>query len=68
MIQPYRLASGGRIDRSRVLPFQFGDSEYEGHPGDTLASDVYDHRGWDKHQSVRENIFWIAADAAATWA
>ena len=38
MIQPYRLASGGRIDRSRVLPFQFGDSEYEGHPGDTLAS------------------------------
>ncbi|HEX3537549.1 MAG TPA: 2Fe-2S iron-sulfur cluster-binding protein [Stellaceae bacterium] len=38
MIQPYRLASGGRIDRSRVLPFQFGDGEYEGHPGDTLAS------------------------------
>lgn len=38
MIQPYRLASGGRIDRSRATPFQFGDSEYEGHPGDTLAS------------------------------
>ena len=38
MIQPYRLASGGRIDRSRVIPFQFGDGEYEGHPGDTLAS------------------------------
>ena len=38
MIQPYRLASGGRIDRSQTIPFQFGDGEYEGHPGDTLAS------------------------------
>jgi uridine phosphorylase len=35
--------------------------------GDSLASEVYDHRGWDKHLSVRENLFWIAADAAAAW-
>lgn len=35
--------------------------------GDSLAAEVYDHRGWDKHLSIRENLFWIAADAAATW-
>lgn len=35
--------------------------------GDSLSSEVYDHRGWDKHLSVRENLFWIAADAAAAW-
>jgi sarcosine oxidase subunit alpha len=36
--QPYRLARGGRIDRGRVLRFRFDGREYEGHPGDTLAS------------------------------
>jgi uridine phosphorylase len=35
--------------------------------GDSLSSEVYDHRGWDKHLSLRENLFWIAADAAAAW-
>lgn len=35
--------------------------------GDSLASEVYDHRGWNKHLSIRENLFWIAADAAAAW-
>ncbi len=33
-----RLASGGAIDRERVLRFHFDDREYLGHPGDTLAS------------------------------
>jgi sarcosine oxidase subunit alpha len=32
------LAQGGRIDRGRVLRFRFDGREYEGHPGDTLAS------------------------------
>jgi len=36
--QPHRLAQGGRIDRGRVLRFRFDGREYEGHPGDTLAS------------------------------
>lgn len=35
--------------------------------GDTLAGELYDSRGWDKHLSIRENLFWIAADAAAAW-
>jgi methylglutamate dehydrogenase subunit C len=36
--QPHRLATGGLIDRSRTLPFTFDGQNYEGHPGDTLAS------------------------------
>ena len=38
-IQPFRLAAGGTlIDRSRRLRFRFNGTDYEGHPGDTLAS------------------------------
>ena len=33
-----RLPSGGRIDRSRIVPFTFDGRDYAGHPGDTLAS------------------------------
>jgi Glycine cleavage system T protein (aminomethyltransferase) len=36
--QPYRLASGGRVDRSRVLRFTFDGRELTGYQGDTLAS------------------------------
>jgi len=36
--QPFRLPVGGVIDRSRVLAFRFDRREYEGNPGDTLAS------------------------------
>ena len=37
--QPFRLAAGGAlIDRSRRLRFRFNGTDYEGHPGDTLAS------------------------------
>ena len=37
--QPFRLATGGTlVDRSRRLPFRFNGTDYEGHPGDTLAS------------------------------
>ena len=32
----YRLATGGRIDRSRTVRFSWGGQPYEGHPGDTL--------------------------------
>ena len=33
-----RLATGGRIDRSRPLTFQFDGKAYQGFAGDTLAS------------------------------
>jgi sarcosine oxidase subunit alpha len=36
--QPWRLASGGAIDRTRTLRFTFDGRELQGHPGDTLAS------------------------------
>jgi sarcosine oxidase subunit alpha len=38
MTQPFRLAAGGAIDRSRTLAFTFDGRRYEGHPGDTIAS------------------------------
>jgi sarcosine oxidase subunit alpha len=34
----HRLATGGAIDRTRVLRFRFDGREFAGHPGDTLAS------------------------------
>jgi len=36
--QAFRLARGGRIDRSERLRFRFDGRELEGHPGDSLAS------------------------------
>ena len=36
--QPYRLETGGRIDRSRSIRFSFAGWPFHGHPGDTLAS------------------------------
>jgi len=33
-----RRSTGGLIDRDRLIPFQFNDRRYKGHPGDTLAS------------------------------
>ena len=36
--QPYRLATGGRIDREAPLTFTFDGTEYQGYRGDTLAS------------------------------
>ena len=38
MSQPFRLASGGRIDRSTCLTFAVDGRACIGHPGDTLAS------------------------------
>lgn len=38
MSQPKRTDAGGRIDRLRVLRFQFDGRRYQGYCGDTLAS------------------------------
>ncbi len=37
-VHAYRLAFGGRIDRSRPLSFTFNGSTFQGYAGDTLAS------------------------------
>ncbi len=36
--QPFRLATGGAIDRGSTTRFAFDGEAYAGHPGDTLAS------------------------------
>jgi len=36
--QPFRLASGGEVDRDRPIRFRFGGKAYTGFEGDTLAS------------------------------
>ncbi|HUI17382.1 MAG TPA: 2Fe-2S iron-sulfur cluster-binding protein, partial [Alphaproteobacteria bacterium] len=38
MSQPFRNPEGGLIDRGRTVGFSFDGRQYEGHPGDTLAS------------------------------
>src|SRR5262249_15983063 len=38
MSQPFRLGTGGCIDRSRPLGFEFDGVGYEGYAGDTLAA------------------------------
>lgn len=38
MNAPYRIAAGGRVDRTRTLSFTFDGRPYEGLAGDTLAS------------------------------
>ena len=38
MSAPFRLAIGGRIDRTRPISFSFDRKQYEGFAGDTLAS------------------------------
>ena len=38
MSQQHRLASGGRIDRRKIVPFTFNGQHYQGFQGDTIAS------------------------------
>jgi len=43
MSQPFRLPSGGRIDRATPLRFTFDGRTYDGFAGDTLASALLGH-------------------------
>jgi hypothetical protein len=31
--------------------------------GDDLSGDSWDARGWQSRQEIRENLFWLAAEA-----
>jgi sarcosine oxidase subunit alpha len=44
MTASYRLATGGRIDRSRPIRFTFDGKNYQGFAGDTLASALMANR------------------------
>ncbi len=34
---------------------------------DSLAGQEWEHRGWNRAAAVREQLFWLAADAALRW-
>ena len=53
MTQAFRAASGGRIDRDRVIRFSFDGRKYEGFAGDTLASGI-DKSIIEKHGKYRQ--------------
>lgn len=36
--------------------------------GDDLSGDAWDHRGWNDHATVRELLFWLAAEACLAMA
>lgn len=56
MSEPFRLGSGGRIDRGRVINFTFNGRRYQGRRGDTLASALLANglrfvaRSWKYHR------------------
>ncbi len=56
MKQPFRIAEGGRIDRSREIEFTFDEEVYRGYAGDTLCSALLAHgvhfvgRSWKYHR------------------
>jgi len=31
--------------------------------GDDLSGEVWDNRGWQSRRDIRENLFWLAAEA-----
>ena len=34
--------------------------------GDNLGSEIWEHRGWQKREDVRENLFWLCANTCLT--
>ena len=34
--------------------------------GDDVSGDDWDHRGWTSHPTLRERLFWLAAEACLT--
>ena len=47
------------VAKYRKVPF--GQLLYA---GDDLSGPEWDHRGWQTHAQIREQLFWLAADAA----
>lgn len=33
--------------------------------GDDVSGEIHDYRGWDKQESTRERVFWLAVEACA---
>lgn len=56
------MEASALIAVARFRGVRFGQLLYA---GDSLAGDDWDHRGWLAAHDVREQLFWLAADAAA---
>ncbi len=55
------MEASALIAVARWRGVRFGQLLYA---GDSLAAEEWDHRGWNKAHEVREQLFWLAADAA----
>ncbi len=55
------MEASALIALARFRGICFGQLLYA---GDSLAGTDWDHRGWVKAHDVREQLFWLAADAA----
>ena len=55
------MEASALIAVARFRGVRFGQLLYA---GDSLAGESWDHRGWVKAHDVREEMFWLAADAA----
>ena len=55
------MEASALIAVSRFRGIRLGQLLYA---GDSLAGEAWDHRGWVKAHDVREQLFWLAADAA----
>jgi sarcosine oxidase subunit alpha len=62
---PYRLPTGGRIDRATTYRFTFGGQTLTGYPGDTLASALLAH---GVHQTSTSIKLGRPRGIAAAWA
>jgi len=55
------MEASALIAVARFRGIRFGQLLYA---GDSLAGDDWDQRGWVKRHDIREQVFWLAADAA----
>jgi uridine phosphorylase len=55
------MEASALIAVARFRGVRFGQMLYA---GDSLAGESWDHRGWVRAHDVREQLFWLAADAA----
>lgn len=55
------MEASALIAVARFRAIRFGQLLYA---GDSLSGEDWDHRGWVKAHDVREELFWLAADAA----
>ncbi len=58
--QVVEMEAAGMMAVAAFRRVQFGQVVYG---GDDLSGNEWDSRGWQSRQDIRENLFWLAADA-----